>query len=41
MSKMPAGWGIAMEGVNVLLKEGMGPLAFPGAAAAWGQLGAR
>lgn len=37
--KMPAGLGIAIEGVNVLLEEGVGPLAFAAAAAqgaAWG-----
>lgn len=37
--KMPAGLGIAMEGVNVLLKHCMGPLAFPGADARRDSLG--
>lgn len=30
---LPAGLGIAMEGADVLLQEGTGPLALPGAAA--------
>lgn len=37
--KLPAGLGIAMGGANVPLKEGMGPLAFPGAAVQGHSLG--